>query len=77
MEAELLVQLWVYQPVVLQSRPNSFNSVQGLNGRCSIQPNEAALYFSRKGRGMLLSTEGALHVSINCDDTARSSHFEL
>ena len=26
---------------------------------------------------MLLSTEGALHISIDCDDAKRSGHFKL
>ena len=39
--------------------------------------DEAALYLSCKGRGVLLDMEGALHVSIDCDNIARSGRFEL
>ena len=77
MEVELLVQLWMDRAVVLQGRPDSFDSVRGLDGRRSVRLDEAALHLSRKGRGMLLSTEGALHVFIDCDRSARSGHLKL
>ena len=32
-EAELLVQLWMDRAVVLKGRPDSFDSVRGLDGR--------------------------------------------
>ena len=38
---------------------------------------KAALYFCCKGCGVLLSTEGALCVSIDCYNTMRSGHLEL
>ena len=40
-------------------------------------PKKAILYFCCKGRGVLLSTEGALHVSIDCYDTAWTGHLEF
>ena len=38
---------------------------------------KAILYFCCKGHSVLLSTEGALRISIDCYDTARSGHLEL
>ena len=76
-EAKLLVELWIDGAVILKSRPDSLNSVRGLDGRLFIWLDEAALYFCCKGRGVLLSTEGALHVSIDCYDTAWSGHLEF
>ena len=35
------------------------------------------MYLGCEGRGVLLSTEGALHISIDSDDAARFGHFEL
>ena len=35
------------------------------------------MYFCCKGRGVLLSPEGALRISIDCYNTARSGHLEL
>ena len=37
----------------------------------------ATLHLGCKGRSVLLSMEGALHVSIHCDTAAWSRHFEL
>ena len=42
-----------------------------------VRLDEAILYLGCKGRGVLLSMEGALHVSIDCDNTAGSGHLEL
>ena len=39
--------------------------------------DRAALYFSRDGCGMLLSMEGAFHVSIDCNDTTWTRNLEL
>ena len=39
--------------------------------------DRAALYFGRDGHGMLLSTEGTFHVSIDCYNTAWSGHLEF
>ena len=38
---------------------------------------KAALYLCCQGNGVLLGTEGALRVSIDCYDTAWSRHLEL
>ena len=35
------------------------------------------MYLGCQGRGVLLGTEGALRISIDCYDTARSGHLEL
>ena len=35
------------------------------------------MYFCREGRSMLFRTEGAVCVSIDCYDPARSWHLEL
>mgnify|MGYP005829509277 CR=1 FL=1 len=53
------------------------DSVRGLDCRCGIRLDKATLYFGCKGRGMLLSTEGALHVSIDYYDAMWSGHLEL
>ena len=39
--------------------------------------DKAALYFRCQGRGVLLSTEGALRVYIDCYDTAWSGHLKF
>ena len=35
------------------------------------------MYFCREGRSMFFRTEGAVCISINCYDPARSWHLEL
>ena len=37
----------------------------------------AALYFGHEGRGVLLCTEGAFRVSIDCYDATWTGHLEL
>ena len=76
-EAELLVELLASWTVVLQGSPDSLDSVRGLGRRCNIWLDKAALYFRRKGRGVLLSTEGAFHVSIDYYNTAWSGHLKF
>ena len=63
--------------VVLQGRPDSFNSVQGLDCQCGFRLNEATLHLGREGCGMLLRMEGALHVSIDCYNATWSRHLKL
>ena len=63
--------------VILQGRPDPFESVRGLDCRCSIRFDKATQYLGYEGRGMLLSAEGALHVSIDCYNATWSSHLEL
>ena len=38
--------------------------------------DRATLYFGRNGRCMLLGVEGALLVSIDCNDTTWTGHLE-
>ena len=76
-EAEFLVKLWKNWTVLLQSSPDSLDGVRRLYCRIEVLPKKATLYFCCKGRGVLLSMEGALRISIDCYNTARSGHLEL
>lgn len=76
-EAELLGDLWAGRTVLLQSTPDSLDGVWGLYCRIEGLPKEVAMYFCCKGRSVLLRTEGALCISIDCYNTARSGHLEL
>ena len=76
-EAELLIELLTNWTAVLQGSPDSFDSVWGLDCRLSIWLDKATLYFHYEGCGVLLSTEGALHVSIDCYNAAWSWHLEF
>ena len=76
-EAELLGELLTCREILLQGTPDSLEGVQGLFRRIGGLPQKAALHFCCKGSGVLLGTEGALRVSINCDDPLRSWHLEL
>ena len=76
-EAELLGELWTGRTILLQSSSNLLDGVQGLYRRFEGLPEEAALYFYCEGRGVLLRTEGALCISIDCYNTARAWHLEL
>ena len=76
-EAELLGELKVCWMVLLQSTPDSLGGVRGLYCRIGGLPKKAALYFCCEGRSVLLHTEGALCVSIDCYNPVRSWHLEL
>ena len=76
-EAELLGELWTCQTILLQGTPDSLDGVRGLHRRIGGLPKKVALYFCCDGRRVLLRTERALCVSINCYNPARSWHFEL
>ena len=76
-EAELLVELWMNWTVLLQSSSHSLDGVWGLYCRIEALPKKATLYFCCKGRGVLLSAEGAFRISIDCYDTTWSRHLEL
>ena len=69
-EAELLVKLLTRWTVMLRSSLDSFNSVWGLGRRIDVLLDKAALYFRCQGRGVLLGTKGAFHVSVDCYDPA-------
>ena len=66
MEAELLVELLTSWAVLLQSSPDSFDSVREFNRRIKVLLEKAALYFCCQSSGVLLGTEGAFRVSIDC-----------
>ena len=76
-KAGLLAKLWTSRMVLLQSSADLLNGVRGLYCRIEVLPKKAILYFCCKGRGVLLRTEGALCISIDCYNTARSGHLEL
>ena len=75
--AELLVELWTSWMVLLQSSSDSLDGVRGLHCRIEVLPKKATLYFCCKGRGVLLSTEGALRISVDRYYTVWSGHLEL
>ena len=73
----MLGELWMGRTILLQSTPDSLDGVRGLYCRIEGLPKEAAMYFCCKGCSVLLRTEGALCISIDCYNTARSEHLEL
>ena len=77
MEAELLVRLLTSRTFMLRSNPDSFDSVRRLGRPIDVLLDKAALYFRCQGRGVLLGTNGAFRVSIDCYDTARSGNLEF
>ena len=76
-KAGLLAELWTSRMVLLESSADPLNGVRGLYCRIESLPKEVALYFCYKGRGVFLRTEGALCISIDCYNTAKSGHLEL
>ena len=76
-KAELLGELWTSRTVLLHSILDSLDGVWGLYCRIGGLPKEAALYFCCEGCSVLLRTEGALCVSIDYYNPARSWHLEL
>ena len=76
-EAELLGDLWICQTILLQGTPDSLDGVRGPYRRIEVLPEKATLYFCCEGRGVLLSTEGALCISIDYYNIAGSGHLEL
>ena len=77
MEAELLIELLMSWTVVLWGSLDSFDSVRGLDCRCSIWYDKAALYFRCQGCDVFLSAEGAFCVSIDYYNTMGSGHLEF
>ena len=77
MEAELLIELLTSWTVLLQSIPDSLDSVRELGCRSKVRPKKGALCFCCEGSDVLLGTEGAFRVSIDYYDTAWSRHLEL
>ena len=76
-ETDLLVELLTSWTVMLQSSPDSFDSVRELGHRIEVLLDKAALYLCCQDRGVLLGTEGAFRVSIDCYDAAWTVHLEL
>ena len=76
-ELELLIELLTSWTVLPQSSPDLFDSVREHGHRIKVLLVKAALYLCCQGSGMLLGTEGALRVSIDCYDTAWSGHLEF
>ena len=62
---------------MLQSSPDSFNSVRGLGRRIDVLLDKAALYFRCQSHSVLLGMKGAFHVSVDCYDTAWSGHLKF
>ena len=76
-EAKLLVELLMNWTVLLQSSLDSFDNVRELGRQIKVLFAEGDLYFCCEGSGVLLGTEGALRISIDCYDTAWSGIFSL
>ena len=73
----MLVELCTFQTILLQGTLDSLDGTRGLYRRVGGLPKKAALYFYCKGRSLLLHTERAVCVSIDCYNPARSWHLEL
>ena len=76
-EAELLVALLACLAILLQGTPDSLDGVRGCHCRMGCLSKKASLYFCREGRSVLFRTEGAVYVSIDYYNPARSGHLEL
>ena len=76
-EAELLLELWTCRTILLQSTPDSLDGVRGLYRRVGSLPKKIAVYFCCESRSVILRTERAFCVSIDCYNPARSWHLEL
>ena len=71
-EAGLLIELLACLTVLSRATLDSLDGVQRCCCRIGCFSEEAALYFSREGRSMFFRTEGAVCISIDCYDPARS-----
>ena len=67
-EVELLIELLTSWTVLPQSSPDLFDSVREHGHRIKVLLVKAALYLCCQGSGMLLGTEGALHIPLYYDD---------
>ena len=63
--------------ILLQGNPDSLEGVRGFCRRIGGLSQKAALHFCYEGHSVLLGSERALCVSIDCDDPQRSWHLEL
>ena len=75
--ASLLRELRSRQVVYLPIAPSALEGVRVLKCQIGGLTKKVALCFYCEGRSVLLRTERALYVSINCYNPARSWHFEL
>ena len=76
-EAGLLIELLACLTVLLRGTSDSLDSVHGCRCRIGCLSVEVALYFCREGRSMFFRTGGAVCISVDCYDPARSWHLEL
>ena len=75
--AELLGELLTSRAVLLQCSPGPLNDVRGLGSRSMVLLEKAALYFCCYGGGVLLCSEGAFRIAIDCYGAAWTGHLEL
>ena len=73
----MLGELWTCRTILLQSTSNSLGGVRGFYCQIGGPPKKVALYFCCEGRSVLLHMEGALCVSIDCYNPARTWHLEF
>ena len=73
----LLDWLVTSRAILLQCSPDPLNDVRGLGNRIIVLLEKATLYFCCLGGGASLCTEGAFRVSIYCNDSTWTGHFEL
>ena len=71
-EAGLLIELLACLTVLLRGTPDSLDGVRGCRCRIGCLSEEAALYFCREGCSVFFYTEGAVCISIDYYDPARS-----
>ena len=76
-EAELLIKLLTSRAVLLQCSLEPLNDVQRLDSRTMMLLEKAALYFCCQGGGVLLCSEGAFHIDIDCYDATWTGHLEI
>ena len=76
-EAGLLIELLTSWTIILRGGQDSFDRVRWLDCRCGVRLDKADLHFRCEGRGVFLSTEGAIHVSMDYYNTAWSWHLEF
>ena len=76
-EAELLVELLTSWSVLLQSSPDSFDRVGWPDCRRGVRLDKVDMHFHCEGRGVFLSPERAIHVSMDCYNTTCSWNFEF
>ena len=71
-EAGLLIELLACLTILLRGAPDSLDGARGCCCQIGCLPKNVTLYFGRKGRSMFFRVEGAVCVSIDCYNPARS-----